>query len=144
MKPLRANTHRLKRGERNLESLGDFVRRIRTEKGLSLIDVSKQSALFGPRISGSYINRIERNPKLKVTADRLKALAHGLGVPIEELLAHAVGKMSRDEADELRLLTRFRELSPQRKSDVWTIIQLWHSGDTSKDGGTRDSRSPSG
>jgi transcriptional regulator with XRE-family HTH domain len=115
-KPTRPTGLKLKRTANGLECLGDFVRRIRQEKGLSLMEVSKQSALFGPPISGSYINRIERNPKLRVTADRLKALAQGLGIPVRELLAHAVGKMSREEADELALVTRFSELSPQGKS----------------------------
>lgn len=144
MKRTRRPRQKLKRRANSLECLGDFVCRTRHEKGLSLIDVSKQSALFGLPISGSYINRIERNPKLRVSPDRLKALAHGLGIPVEELLAHALRKMSRDEADELKLVTRFRELSSQRKSDVWTIIQLWHSGDTSKNAATRDFRRPSG
>ncbi|HJP93496.1 MAG TPA: helix-turn-helix transcriptional regulator [Pyrinomonadaceae bacterium] len=135
---MRPTTHKLKRATKSLECLGDFVRRIRNEKGLSLTDVSRQSALFGLAISGSYINRIERNPKLRVTLDRLIALAHGLGIPVDELLAHAVSKMSRDERDELGLVTRFRELSSQRKSDVWTIIQLWHSEDASKE--SRDAR----
>jgi|SRR5215216_550363 len=128
MKPTRPTTRKPKSGASSLECLGEFVRRIRDEKGLSLIDVSKQSALCGLPISASYINRIERNPKLRVTPNRLKALAHGLGVPVEELLAHAVSKMTRDEADELKLVTRFRELSSQRKSDVWTIIQLFAFG----------------
>jgi transcriptional regulator with XRE-family HTH domain len=143
MKPTRPTTHKLKKGVKTLECLGDFVRRIRNEKRLSLIDVSRQSALFGLPISGSYINRIERNPKLRVSPGRLKALAHGLGIPVAELLAHALSKMSRDEADELRLVTRFRELSSQRKSDVWAIIQLWHSEDASKDDAPRDFRTPS-
>ena len=121
-----------KMAKRSPERLGEFVRRIRNEKGLSLIDVSKQSARFGRRISGSYVNRIERNPKLRVTPDKLKALAHGLGLPVEEMLAHAVKRMSRDEADALSLATRFRELSPKRKSDVCSIIQLWHSEDSSE------------
>lgn len=121
-KPTRATPLKLKRTANGLECLGDFVRRIRQEKGLSLMDVSKQSALFGPPISGSYINRIEQNPKLRVTADRLKALAQGLGIPIQELLAHAVGTMSREEADELALVIRFSELSPEGKSYVWAII----------------------
>ncbi|HKG59545.1 MAG TPA: helix-turn-helix transcriptional regulator [Pyrinomonadaceae bacterium] len=123
-KPTRPTALKLKRTANGLECLGDFVRRIREEKGLSLMDVSKRSALFGPPISGSYINRIERNPKLRVTADRLKALAQGLGIPVQELLAHAVGKMSREEADELALVTRFSELSPQGKSYVWAIINF--------------------
>jgi len=117
---------------RRPERLGEFVRRIRNKKGLSLLDVSKQSARFEPRISGSYINRIERNPKLQITPDKLKALAYGLGVPVEEMLAHALKRMSPDEADELSLVTRFRELSPRRKSDVWNMIQLWRSEDSSK------------
>ena len=117
----------LKIVKRKPECLGEFVRRIRDGKGLSLSDVSKQSALSGSTISASYINRIERNPKVKVTADKLKALAHGLGIPVEEMLAHAVREMSRDEADELSLLTRYRELSPERKSDVWDLIELFRN-----------------
>lgn len=110
----------LKLVKRDSECLGEFVRRIRNKKRLSLADVSRQSALFGPPISASYINRIERNPAYK-----LKALAHGLGIPIDEILAHAVGEMSRDEADTVSLLTRYRELSPERKSDVWDLIELF-------------------
>ena len=110
------------------ERLGDFVRRIRDEKGLSLADVSKQSALFGPRISASYVNRIETDPKRNPTAASLKSLAHGLGIPVPELFAHAIRPMSRDEADELALVTRFSELSPKRQSDVLALIQVLQSG----------------
>lgn len=117
---------------KRLERLSDFVRRIRTEKGLSLADVSKQSALFGPRISASYINRIETDPKRNPTAASLKSLAHGLGIPVPELFAHAIKPMSRDEADELALVTRFSELSPKRKSDVWALIQVLQSSNSPK------------
>jgi transcriptional regulator with XRE-family HTH domain len=110
------------------ERLGDFVRRIRNQKRLSLGDVSKQSALFGPRISASCINRIETDPKRNPTIASLKSLAHGLGIPVPELFAHAIRPMSRDEADRLRLVTRFRELSPKRKSDVWMLIELLSRG----------------
>ena len=129
-KRTRSKAKKLKR--KGLERLGDFVRRIRNQKGLSLADVSKQSALFGPRISASYVNRIETDPTRNPTAASLKSLAHGLGIPVPELLAHSIRPMSRDEADELSLVTRFRELSPKRKSDVWTLIQLWHPGKLNK------------
>ena len=105
--------------------LGDFVLRIRTEKNLSCADVSKRSVRFGRPIAGSYISRIERDPNLRPTADRLAALAVGLGVPVDELLAHAVRKIRPPEADELSFLTRFRELSAQRKGDLSNIIELW-------------------
>lgn len=126
IKPARSTVTKLKK-RNSPERLGDFVRRIRTEKGLSLADVSKQSALFGPPISASYISRIETDPKRNTTPASLKSLAHGLGIPVLELCAHAVRPMSRAEADELSLVTRFRELSPERRSDVWMIIELFHS-----------------
>jgi len=109
------------------ESLGDFVRRIRREKNLSCADVSKRSRRFGKPIAGSYINRIENNPTLRPSADRLKALADGLDIPADELLARAVGLLRRDETDEHRLLSRFRALSPERKADVLRIVNLWYS-----------------
>ena len=126
IKTKRPRTKKLKR--KRLERLGEFVRRIRNEKGLSLADVSKQSALFGPRISASCVNRIETDPQRNPTAASLKSLAHGLGIPVPELFAHAIKPMSRDEADELALVTRFSELSPRRKSDVLALIQVLQSG----------------
>jgi transcriptional regulator with XRE-family HTH domain len=109
------------------EQLGDFVRRVRHEKNLSLQDVSNRSARFGKRISASYINRIEKDPNRRVTTERLKVLAYGLGVPVDELLVCAVGIMRRDEAGERRLLARFGNLSPQRKADVLMIVDMWYS-----------------
>jgi len=89
---------------RTPEKLGDFVRRIRKEKSLSLRDVSKRSARFGKPITPSYISRIENDPTRRVTADRLNALAYGLGVSLDELLACAVGKIPADDADEFSFL----------------------------------------
>jgi transcriptional regulator with XRE-family HTH domain len=109
------------------ETFGDFIRRIRNEKNLSCEDVSKRSARKGQRISGSYINRLENNPSLRITTHRLKALADGLDIPADELLARAVGLSRRVEADERSLLSRFRALSPERKSDVLRIVDLWYS-----------------
>ena len=81
------------------ESLGDFVRRIRTEKKLSCADVSNRSVRKGERrISGSYINRIENYPNL-----------------------------SEKDSEEFRLLTRFRKLSRQRKVDLLKIIDALYS-----------------
>ena len=109
------------------ERLGDFIRRIRTEKNLSCADVSRRSLRFGKPIAGSYVNRIENDPKLRPSADRLKALADGLGVPADELLARSVGLIhDNKDAAEARLLARFRNLSPERQADILRIIELWH------------------
>jgi transcriptional regulator with XRE-family HTH domain len=104
------------------ERLCDFVRRIRREKNLSLSEVSDRSARYGNRISASYVNRIENDPKRRITSDRLKALAYGLDVPMDELLVYVVGITRRDEAEERCLLARFRNLSAERKADVLRIM----------------------
>jgi len=113
------------------ESLGAFVRRIRTEKNMSCADVSKRSARKGPRrISGSYVNRIENYPNLRPTADRLKALADGLDVPAEELFALVIGFAPEGETnEEIGLLARFRELSPERRDDLLSLVDLWYQKD---------------
>lgn len=106
--------------ETSRETLGDFVRRIRNEKNLSLTDVSAQSERAGKRIAASYINRIENKPKLKPSPNSLNALANGLACPVEELLARAIGIFpSGSSSDEFELLVRFRRLSPERRTDVF-------------------------
>lgn len=129
MKPPRSSTKkRFRRRRPGPERLGDFIRRIRHEKGLSLVDVSQQSAAFGRRISSGYINRLETDPTRKPSVVLLNALAHGLGIPVAEVLAHTIGSVHHDnDADEIRLVTRFRQLSPRRKADLLSLVQLWHA-----------------
>ena len=117
------------RSDGSQETLSDYVRRIRSEKRLSCADVSKESARFGKRIAGSYVNRIENDPTLNPTAVALKALANGLGVPIPELMARAFGLASfgGHSSEEFSLLTRFRELSPKRQVDVLKLVDLLYS-----------------
>lgn len=111
------------------ETLGDFVRRVRKDKNLTLRQVSDRSARFGKRISAGYINHIENDPQRRVTADRLKALADGLGVPVHELLARImriIDTIPDYDPDEIRLLAQFKDLSPERRSDVLKIIEVLH------------------
>jgi len=111
-----------------METLGAFVRRIRIEKRLSCKDVEKRSARYGRAISGAYVNRIENQDKLNPTPDRLVALAKGLGIPPQELLARAAGVVSSNRAGEdLHFITVFNELSAKRQADVMKIVDMWHS-----------------
>jgi len=127
--PNNPNTNDASEVDVSQETLSDFVRRIRTEKRLSCADVSRQSARSGKRIAGSYVNRIENDQKLRPTADRLRALANGLGVPVSEVMARAFGIASYGErsSEELSLLTRYRELSRERKDDVLKLLDLYYS-----------------
>jgi transcriptional regulator with XRE-family HTH domain len=95
--------------------------------------VSKQSARFGKPISASYVNRIENKLIKNPSADRLRALAHGLGIPAEDLLARAAGLVaSGGQSEEHHLVTRFRELSPDRRVDVLNIVDMFHSEQSSR------------
>lgn len=117
---------------RSPEPLGDFISRIRNEKGLSCTDVSEQSARLGKPISASYVNRIENKLVKNPSPDRLRALAHGLGIPAEDLLARAAGLVSPGvQSEELYLITRFRELSPDRRVDILNIVDMFHSARSS-------------
>ena len=67
--------------------LGEFVKKIRSAKNLSVEAVREKS---GGKISGSYVNKIE-NENVNVTTPKLKALAKGLGVTEAEIFAVARG-----------------------------------------------------
>src|SRR6267378_2477645 len=98
-------------------SLPDYVRRVRHERNLSLATVSARS---GGRIGKTHINRIENGLIKSVSLGKLRALALGLGVPEDEVVAVAQGKFPRSEskADEARLMNYFRHLSAERRQDV--------------------------
>ena len=118
----------IRMANRSPEPLGDFIRRIRKEKGLSCKGVEKQSARHGKPITASYVNRIENDPTKKPTAVALRKLAYGLDVPAQELLARAAGLVDPGvKSDEIHLLSRFRELSTERKADVLKMVDMWHS-----------------
>ena len=113
---------------RNPKAFGDFVQQTRQEKSLSCKDVEKRSARFGKPIAGSYVNRIENNPALHPTAVALKALAYGLGVPPVEVFSRAVGLVEPGvESEEVQLLSRFRELSPEQRSFVLDLVDMLYS-----------------
>ena len=128
------------RSDGSQETLGDYVRRIRNEKHLSCADIEKRSARFGKPIAGSYVNRIENDPTLNPTAVALRALANGLGVPVPDLLVRALGITSHEghSMEEWSLVTRYRELSPERQEDVLNIVDLLYS----KRADSRDTRKP--
>jgi len=115
------------------ESLGEFVRRIRAEKNLSLTDVERKSARYGERIAASYVSRIE-NYNHSPSPRKLKALAHGLDIPEDEITAVAFGRSPKTEtlARELRLLGYFRELPADRQDDVIRMTKALHSAHSKK------------
>ena len=104
-----------------ITSLADYVRRIRNEKNLSLAQVSSRSHA---RIGKTHINRIENGTVNRVSLLKLRALALGLDVPEDDLIAVAQGKPPRTNAtkNEAKLLSYFRQLSADRQEDVLVML----------------------
>ena len=104
-----------------ITSLADFVRCVRNEKNLSLAQVSARS---NGRIGKTHINRIENGTVDRVSLLKLRALALGLGVSEDELIAVAQGKPRRTQAtnNEATLLSYFRQLSAESQEAVLAMM----------------------
>ncbi len=105
-----------------VNSLPDYVRRLRHERNLSLAEVSARS---GGEIGKTHINRIENGLVTSLSLAKLRALATGLGVPEDELVAVAQGRFpkSQSKANEVKLLNYFRHLSTERQQDVLRMVR---------------------
>jgi transcriptional regulator with XRE-family HTH domain len=105
-----------------ITSLADYLRRLRNEKNLSLAQVSARSR---GQISKTHINRIENGTVARVSLIKLRALALGLGVPEDDLIAVAQGKLPLTDAteNEAMLLSYFRQLAADRQEDVLVMLQ---------------------
>jgi transcriptional regulator with XRE-family HTH domain len=107
---------------RKPESLAEYVRRVRQEKGLSTTDVQRQSRQGGLKgISDAYVTRIENEYVTNVSPDKLRALAKGLVVPEDEIFAAARGKSLNGaeavDAEIAHFASRVKKLTPQQKRD---------------------------
>ena len=106
------------------ETLGDFVRRTRNEKGISTLDVER---LSNYEISDGYVSRIENNGVKNVSPEKLTALAKGLGVTEEEIFAIARGKKPNEQAKNeerfIQLGIRFNALKGQNKMKAEFLVE---------------------
>jgi len=76
-----------------MESFGNYVRRLRKSKGLTLKQVENQA-----KVSNAYISQIERGLRNPPHPDILKRLAKAYDVQHRELLV-AAGYLEEDSAD---------------------------------------------
>jgi transcriptional regulator with XRE-family HTH domain len=110
---------------RERETLADYVRRVREEKGLSLNQVRIRS---GYQIANSYISRIENGEVTNVGLDKLRSLAKGLNVSEEEVFAVARGKALNDiesvDAEMALFASRVKKLTPQQRRDFKVAWQM--------------------
>lgn len=110
---------------RERETLANYVRRVREEKGLSLNQVRIRS---GYQIANSYISRIENGEVTNVGLEKLRSLAKGLSVSEEEIFAVARGKSLNDiesvDAEMALFASRVKKLTPQQKRDFKIAWQM--------------------
>lgn len=112
--------------KKSKEDLADYVRRIRAEKKLSLNDVTRQS---GNLISRGYISQIENRYIVSVTANKLQALAKGLGVSEDEIFAVARGKDPEGNPDFKKwkfaaLFDEAEQLTPEQMARFEIIMEM--------------------
>lgn len=116
--------------KQRVEGLADYVRRVRNDKGLSLLDVERRARQFGHEIAGSYVNRIENEiaDAGGVTPKKLQALAIGLDVSEDEIFAVARGKsLSGAEAFDSEiavLFNGFDELTDEDKLELLATVKM--------------------
>lgn len=94
------------------EALGERLRHIRQQQGLSLQDVEAAS---GEEIKASVLGAYERGER-SVSVARLRVLADFYRVPIEQLLPDAEHPRSPRAAQGMRIdLTRLESLGPDQE-----------------------------
>lgn len=76
--------------------LGDYVRRVMQENGLDYVRVSKMAGKRGAAIGKTAIQQIVQGSTTNPGIYTVRALALGLGRPIEELIAAALGIQPTD------------------------------------------------
>lgn len=86
---------------KQLERLSDYIARILNERRLTSYDVQTRS---GNEIGQSYVVKLKNGDITNPSAQKLKALAKGLGVSEDELFAIARGKSETPADFEQKLL----------------------------------------
>lgn len=99
------------------EALPDFIRRVRSEKGLSTADVEKNS---GFTVTDGYVSHIENGRVKNVSPEKLRALAKGLQISEDVIFA-----VARGEAGKARIPLTDEELSPELAANVELLVGMF-------------------
>jgi transcriptional regulator with XRE-family HTH domain len=112
----------------HLVSLGEFIRTKRNQAHLSLRELAERADVSNP-----YLSQLERGlhePSMRV----LKAIASGLNVPIDALLARA-GLLSDGDGDDRlgeteRAILADERLTDQQRDDLLAVYRSYVEGNT--------------
>lgn len=100
-------------------ALGDKLRRLRKEKGLTLEKLAEAS-----NSSKSYIWELENKPVPRPSADKLAKIAECLGVTIDYLLDEGE-RVREEDAVDANFYRKYRQLDPDTKAKLRQLIDVW-------------------
>ncbi len=103
-----------------IERLGDKIRRLRKEKGLTLEGLAAATGS-----SKSYIWELEnRDSAPRPSAEKLFKIADVLGTTVELLLDES-GKLHEEDAVDAHFYRKYREMQPETKARIRRMIDIW-------------------
>jgi transcriptional regulator with XRE-family HTH domain len=111
------------------ETLSDYVRLKLIENNLTTREVQERSVSAGEKITQSYVSQIVSGTAKNLTLSKLRALARGLGVPIEEVISRAYGETYQDdlafaESRFADVYYKFEELRDEHKQHVIYLLDI--------------------
>ena len=98
--------------------LGDRIREIRKQKGLTLDDLAELT-----ESSKSYIWELENKDPPRPSAEKLSKIAEKL----ETTILYLLDGDSEDDGNELdlRFYRQYRNMDPSTKKKIRQIVELW-------------------
>lgn len=100
-------------------ALGEKIRRLRQKQGFTL---EKLAELSGS--SKSYIWELENKNPPRPSADKVAKIAAALKVTTDFLLDDS-GQALEADAQDKAFFNRYRDMDPETKEKIRTIVELW-------------------
>ena len=99
--------------------LGEKIRALREEKGLSLDKLAKLT-----ESSKGYLWELENRDSPNPSIDKIDRIARELGVTVEFLLSGTVSTPDQRVADQA-FFRRYQDLTPDAKAKISKFLEMW-------------------
>lgn len=102
--------------------LGDKIRRLRKEKGLTLEGLAEASGS-----SKSYVWELENKNPPRPSAEKVARIAEALGVTADYLVDPNEGKPTVEVVDQA-FFRKYRGLPDETKEKIRQMVEVWSKG----------------
>jgi len=110
-----------------MDPIGDRIKRLRQEKGLSLSELAERA-----NVAKSHLSNVERSIKNNPSLQFLEKIAAALGLPLESLLeTHSPESGDGMDAEWRQLVQEAMAsgISKDQFRDFLSLMQKWKGGD---------------